>query len=120
MASHTIKLLLELDRVANSSPLRAVNLHVLSAGAKMPHLGVGLHAATLLEAQGLAMVSRSSVLEDNCLQITSAGVAAAHHRRLPFWKRWLSDTTLVRPLLASVIGGTIVAVVNQVVRFLSH
>jgi hypothetical protein len=84
----------------------------------MCYPGEAIQPATLLEARGYITLKRSNILEDNYLQITPAGVAEAARLRLPFWKRWLADQTLVRQMVAAMIGGIIVTVGNGVLRLL--
>jgi hypothetical protein len=112
------RLLLALAALTHNNPTDGVNLNVLSPFAKMPDLGVGLDAATILEAQGYVTLTRSTRLEENRLQITPVGVAEAARLRLPFWRRWASDKPLVRQLIAGVIGAVLGAAATGLGRLL--
>jgi hypothetical protein len=108
------RLLLALDLLTHSGLADPVCLHVLSPSAKVPDLGVGRHAAIILEAAGYVSLERSTRVGENRLQITPTGVAEAVRLRLPFWKQWLADKALV----AGVISGVIVAAGNGALRLL--
>src|SRR4051812_16296844 len=82
MKRHANRLLLTLDRATSSGRAEGAPLGYLSPCAKMPDLGVGMHAAIILEAHGYATLERSTRLEENRLQITGAGVAEADRLRL--------------------------------------
>jgi hypothetical protein len=118
MNAHAWRLLLALYRATHGDPLDSAPLVVVSGWAKLPHLGVGLHAALLLQARGFIRLERSTVLEDNRLQLTEAGVAEATRLQLPFWKRWASDKRLVRDLAAACVGALVTAVRGVVIKLL--
>lgn len=118
MSNHERQVLLGLDCRTHSNPADIVSLHALWPYTNVPNLGAALHAATILESRGFIKLDRETVLEDNRLQITPAGIAEAARLRLPFWKRWLSDVALVRALAAAVLGGIVVKVGDGLLRLL--
>jgi hypothetical protein len=120
MANHPNRLLLALATLRHNDPTDGVNLDLLSLCAKMPHLGVALHAATILEARGYVVLKRSTLLEENRLQITPTGVAEAARLRVPLWRRWTTDRDLVGKLAGAAVGAVIGVIGTGVIRFLWH
>jgi hypothetical protein len=118
MTTHANRLLQAIDRVTNGDPLHDSPLIVVSAAAKMPNLGEALHAAILLEAAGFVRLERSNILEDNRLRLTVTGVAEAWRLGLPFWKRWATDTSLVKQLALLCIGAVFGVASSIVVKVL--
>jgi hypothetical protein len=118
MANHPNRLLLALASLTHSDPMDGVNLDMLSSYAKVPHLGIGLNGATILEGRGFAVVKRSTRLEENRLQITPAGVAEAARLCLPVWWRWMFDREMVGKLAVAVVATIIGVAGNGVLRFL--
>jgi hypothetical protein len=120
MANHPNRLLLTLASLTHGDPTDGVNLDMLSLYAKMPHLGIALNTATILEGRGYAVVKRSTRLEENRLQITPTGVAEAARLRLPFWRRWMTDRDVVGKLTVAAAGSILAAAVTGCLRLLGH
>jgi hypothetical protein len=104
MNAHSRRLLQALYRATHGDPLDSAPLIVVSGWAKLPHLGVAREAAILLKAAALIHLERSTVLEENRLRLTEAGVAEAARLNLPFWKRWASDKDLVQKLVLLAVA----------------
>ena len=83
----------------------------------MSDLGFALRTAIILEARGYATLERSR-LEENRLQITPAGVAEAARLRVPFWRRWLADETLIRQFAVGAVGALLGAIATSLTRLL--
>ena len=120
MAIYPNRLLVSLASLTHSDPTDGVNLDMLSWYSKMPHMGIGLNAATILEGRGFAMEKRSTRLEENRLQITPTGVAEAARLRIPFWRRWMTDRDLVGKLAVVAVGAFFTAIGTGVLRLFWH
>ena len=120
MANHPNRLLLALAMLRQNDATAEAKLEILSPCAKLPHLGVARDAATILEARGHITLKRSTVLEENRLQLTPAGVAEAARLRIPVWRRWMADRDLVGRLACTVVGAVIGVVGTGLVRLFWH
>jgi hypothetical protein len=110
------RLLLTVNDLNHSDPREIVELLIAYQPAKFPCPGPALDAARLLEAKGFITREPSSRLEENRLRITPTGVQEAERLRLPFWRRWASDKTLVRQVITGCIGAVIGACGTELVR----
>jgi hypothetical protein len=102
-----------LDRLSCSDPLVVINLAAIAEETGYSLQKVRVVAAYL---EGRRWVKTLSDNEGGGVLITPAGVSGAEHKRLPWWRRWMSPDDPLSPLFAvlvyvGMLGGSLLILV---------
>jgi hypothetical protein len=107
------RFIVALDRLSGSNPLA---LPTIAEVAR--EVGVSSQEACVialhLEGRGWVKTSLNSE-SGGTVGITTAGVEAAEHLRLPRWSRWMKDRAIIAAIVSAVLSALLTAIFTRLI-----